>query len=310
MQEDFHHDPGSQSEKRHAALTSVFAAVGLTGIKVVVGVLTGSLGILAEAAHSALDLVAAVVTLLAVRVSGKPADEDHLYGHGKVENLSALFETVLLLATCAWIVYEAVQRLFFQHVTIDVSVWAFLVMVVSIVVDVSRSRLLYKTARKYGSQALEADALHFRTDIWSSTVVIFGLVCVLVAQKLPRLASLEKADSLAALIVAAIVVYISVELGIRSIKPLLDTAPAGLRVQITQAVEAMPEVIDCHQVRVRSSGAHLFVDAHVSVDGKQSLEEAHRLTEEIEEVIRRIAPGADVTVHPEPAPRSERPPQS
>jgi len=294
------HSYGAQREKSRAASSSVFAAVGLTGIKLVVGVLTGSLGILAEAAHSGLDLVAAIVTWMAVRVSGKPADADHLYGHGKVENLSALFETLLLLATCAWIIHEAIHRLFYHPVHIEVTVWAFVIMFTSIVVDISRSRLLYRTARKYHSQALEADALHFRTDIWSSAVVILGLVCVLVAGRVPGLAFLEKADSVAALVVAAIVVYISVQLGIRSVKPLLDTAPKGLREEIIAAVEALPGVIDCHQVRVRSAGAHLFVDAHVSVDGKQSLEEAHRLTEEIEDVIGRVAPRADVTVHPEP----------
>ena len=295
------HSHTAQREKGRAAGSSVFAAVGLTGMKLVVGLLTGSLGILAEAAHSGLDLVAAIITWMAVRVSGKPADEDHPYGHGKVENLSALFETLLLLATCVWIVHEAVQRLFFRPVEIEVNAWAFLVMLASILVDISRSRLLYRTARKYHSQALEADALHFSTDIWSSAVVILGLVCVLVARGVPGLAFLEKADSLAALLVAAIVVYISVQLGIRSIKPLLDTAPAGLRPEIVRVVEALPGVIDCHQLRVRTAGAHLFVDAHVSVDGKQSLEEAHRLTEEIEAVICRVAPGADVTVHPEPA---------
>src|SRR5512133_1349513 len=122
-------------EKQTAALSSVIAAVGLTSFKIVVGILTGSLGILAEAAHSALDLVAALVTLFAVRISGKPADEDHRYGHGKIENLSAMFETLLLLFTAVWIIYEAIQRLFFKPVEVEVSFWAFLVMAVSIVID-------------------------------------------------------------------------------------------------------------------------------------------------------------------------------
>ena len=136
-------------------------------MKCVVGLITGSLGILAEAAHSALDLVAAVVTLLAVSVSDKPADRDHTYGHGKVENFSALIETVLLFVTCAWIIYEAVVRIFFKAVHVDPSLWAFLVMVVAIAVDVSRSRMLAAAAKKHQSQALEADALHFSTDVWS-----------------------------------------------------------------------------------------------------------------------------------------------
>src|SRR5512135_2943975 len=142
-------------EKRSAALTSVVAAVFLTGMKIVVGILTGSLGILSEAAHSGLDLVAAAVTLFAVRVSGRPADPEHTYGHGKIENLSALFETVLLLVTCVWIIYEAINRLFFHEQAVDPSFWAFAIMITSIVVDYTRSRVLYRAAKKYDSQALE-----------------------------------------------------------------------------------------------------------------------------------------------------------
>ena len=131
-----------QQEKRWAALTSLVAAVGLTAFKIIVGVLTGSLGILAEAAHSGLDLVAALMTYLAVRFSDRPPDRTHLYGHGKIENLSALFETLLLLATCVWIVREAVHRLVSHQAQIEVTFWSFAVMVVSIVVDASRARVL------------------------------------------------------------------------------------------------------------------------------------------------------------------------
>jgi cation diffusion facilitator family transporter len=298
MSHDHH---SAMQEKSGAALSSVFAAVGLTGMKLVIGVLTGSLGILAEAAHSGLDLVAALITLIAVRISGRPADANHPYGHGKVENLSALFETVLLLATCAWIIYEAIERLFFRPIHVDATAWAFIVMGISIAVDISRSRLLYKMARKHHSQALEADALHFSTDIYSSAVVLLGLAGVVIADRVPQLAFLEKADSVAALIVAAIVIYISIQLGIRSIKPLLDTAPDGVAAQVIAVTEALPGVIDCHNVRVRHSGAHVFIDAHVSLDGSQTLEAVHRLTEEIEAAIGRAVPRADVTVHPEPA---------
>ena len=163
-----------------AAGTSVIAAIFLTTMKLIVGLATGSLGILAEAAHSALDLGAALITFFAVRVSDRPADETHLYGHGKVENLSALAETILLFVTCGWIIYEAVNRLFFEMVEVDPSIWAFLTMGISIVVDFSRSRVLSRAAKKYQSQALEADALHFSTDIWSSSVVIIGLALAVV----------------------------------------------------------------------------------------------------------------------------------
>lgn len=176
-------------EKKIVAATSVVAAVFLTGGKLTVGLLTGSLGILAEAAHSALDLVASAITFFAVRISDRPADESHLYGHGKVENLSALAETQLLLITCVWIIYEAMQRLFFVSVKVDASLWAFLIMAISIAVDFSRSRALSRVAKKYKSQALEADALHFRTDIWSSAVVIAGLALVRFGEHLAFLVS-------------------------------------------------------------------------------------------------------------------------
>ena len=292
--------PSGEKEKHTAALSSVVAAIGLTSFKIVVGLLTGSLGILAEAAHSGLDLVAALVTFLAVRLSGKPADNDHLYGHGKIENLSALFETLLLLGTCVWIIYEAVQRLFYKKVEIDVSIWAFIVMVTSIGIDFSRSRLLYRTARKYHSQALEADALHFSTDIWSSTVVIAGLLLVWISELVPSLNFLRQADAVAALGVAIIVVYVSFQLGIRTVQALLDSAPAGLADHIKTVVESLPGVADCHNVRVRHSGPSYFIDVHVLLDGEQSLTEAHALTETIEDAIKNILPEADITVHPEP----------
>ncbi len=287
-------------EKRWAALTSVVAAIALTSFKIIVGLATGSLGILAEAAHSGLDLVAAVVTFLAVRLSGKPADKEHQYGHGKIENLSALFETFLLLLTCVWIIYESIQRLFFKTVEIDVTFWAFLVMIVSITIDFSRSRVLYRAARKHNSQALEADALHFSTDIWSSSVVIAGLFLVKLSEWVPGLTFLKQADAVAAMVVAGIVVYVSMQLGIRTIHGLLDTAPKGMAEKIQATVEGLLGVIDCHHVRVRYSGPQIFVDAHILVSPDLTIVEVHDLTDKIEAVIRQIIPGADITVHPEP----------
>ncbi len=292
----------AEREKKQAAMSSVIAAAGLTSLKIVVGVVTGSLGILAEAAHSGLDLVAALVTFLAVRTSGKPADKEHLYGHGKVENVSALFETLLLLMTCAWIVYEAIQRIFFRAVEMEISIWAFIVMGISIIVDINRSRMLYKAARKHNSQALEADALHFRTDIWSSSVVILGLIGVKIGEWVPKLGFLHKADAVAALGVALIVIYVSIELGIRTVQALLDVALPGMAEKITTTVEAIPEVMNCHNVRLRHSGPYVFADLHVLVDGNLSLQEAHAVTEVIVDAIHEIVPNADVTVHPEPMP--------
>ena len=291
----------AQKEKRSAALSSVIAAVGLTSFKIIVGILTNSLGILAEAAHSGLDLVAAIMTYFAVRMSDKPADQQHQFGHGKVENLSALFETVLLLITSAWIVYEAVQRLFFKSVHVEASIWSFIVMGTSIIIDYTRSRILYRAARKYNSQALEADALHFSTDIWSSAVVILGLIGVMLAKHVPGLDWMHKADAIAASIVALIVVYIIAELGGRTIQALLDAAPKGLAKKVEQSATAVPGVVDAHAVRIRPSGALWFIDLHVTMDGSCTLNAAHAATEAIEKAIQAKIPKADVTVHVEPA---------
>lgn len=295
----------AEREKQAAAQSSVVAAVFLTILKIIAGVLSGSLGILSEAAHSGLDLVAALITYFAVRVSDEPPDRAHLYGHGKIENLSALAETLILLVTCVWIIYEAVQRLFYKDVHVEASIWTFLVMIISIAVDISRSRMLNEVADRHNSQALKADALHFSTDIWSSGVVLLGLGALKLAELNPQLSFLTQADAVAALGVALIVVGVSIQMGRRTIDALLDTAPSGLALQIREAVETLPRVVDCHRVRVRPSGPHLFIDAHVVMDGEMSLRKAHDLTEQIEEVIGELLPNADITVHPEPAPEAK-----
>jgi cation diffusion facilitator family transporter len=296
----------AEAEKRWAAGSSVLAAVGLTAFKIVVGLATGSLGILAEAAHSGLDLAAAIITFFSIRFSSKPADADHRYGHGKVENLSALVETALLLVTCVWIIYSAVERLRTGKIEIEVNIWAFLVIVTSIVVDVSRSRVLSRAAKKYGSQALEADALHFSTDIWSSAVVLLGLICVKLSDWRTDWSVLHYADAVAALIVAVFVIGVSIRLGMRSVHGLLDAAPTGLESRIRAAADAVPGVLDCHNIRFRRSGNQLFVDMHVHVDGEQTLRQAHVLTDEIERAVQTVLPEADVTVHAEPLPDAPR----
>ena len=292
----------AESEKKAAAGNSVIAALFLTSMKLVVGILTGSLGILAEAAHSGLDLVAAVITFLAVRVSDRPADHEHPYGHGKIENFSALIETVLLFVTCAWIIYEAVRRLAFKTVEIDPSLWAFLIMAVSIGIDVSRSRMLARAARKHHSQALEADALHFSTDVWSSSVVIVGLLFVWLGKNVfsGHAEIFQKADAVAALGVAFIVLFVSYKLGKRTVDVLLDRAPDGLSQKISEAAGAIEGVLSVGQVRLRRSGPSVFVDMTVDVDRNLSFERTHAIAESVEACVQRVAPGADVVIHTDP----------
>ncbi len=288
-------------EKARIAGTSVLAALFLTGFKAIVGFATGSLGIAAEALHSALDLVATAMTYAAVRIADRPADDDHHYGHGKVESFSALIETGLLIVTCIWIIWEAVQRTFFRSVEVEPSVWAFVVMVTSIGIDWGRSRALMRVARRHHSQALEADALHFSTDIWSSAVVIVGLGMVKLSEFIGYRSVLLRADAVAALGVALIVLSVSYRLGRSTVDSLLDRAPSGVAPRISEEALRVPGVLDCRRVRVRKVGPVLFVDLVVDVARTLPLEEAHAVASAVEDSIRGLEPRADVTVHFEPA---------
>lgn len=295
----------ADKEKRAAALSSVFWALLLTVLKLAAGLATNSLGILSEALHSGLDLVAAAITYFAVRVAAKPADKTHHYGYGKVENLSALAETVLLLVTCTWIVREAVDRLFFSSVEVSPSLWGVGVIAISLIVDINRSRMLHRVAKKHNSQALEADAMHFTTDIWSSGVVLLGLLCVWGASYLPPdhwlAAVLHKSDAVAALFVSGIVVMVGLRLSRKAVSALLDGSGAehtqALETALTQALPDFP----VRRIRLRESGADVFVDVTVEVPASMPLESAHEVTRQVELVISSVLPTADVIVHAEPA---------
>lgn len=301
-------EKSEQKEKDSVAGLSVLAAVFITVFKLIIGLLTHSLGILAEAAHSALDLVAAVVTFFAVKISSRKPDEKLEFGYGKVENLSALFETFLLLVTCVWIIYEAIQRLFFKSVQVEVSIWSFIVMLTSITIDVTRSRALMKAAKKHGSQALEADALHFSTDVWSSAVVIGGLVLITLGEILKKYTNvspvvttwLHRADAIAALGVSIIVIYVSLELGKRTIDGLLDTAPKGKRQEIIDQVSTIPGLIKVRQVRIRPSGPSTFVDMILEIPRNASFEEAHNIGVQAKAIVKKLIDRVDVIVHMDP----------
>jgi len=289
-------------EKRTVAGNSVLAALVITSLKIVVGLATLSLGILSEAAHSGLDLIAALVTFFSVRVSDKPADADHQYGHEKVESFSAFIETGLLLLTCVWIVYEAVKRLFFHSVDIEPSATAFLVMLLSMAVDAWRSRALGAMAKKYDSQALEADALHFSTDIWSSAVVILGLALVW-AGRAYRVQWLRQADPIAALFVACVVVYVSWRLARKTIDTLLDAAPAGVRNQILDRIATVDGVLEVERVRIRKSGSRFFADVSLGLARNLTFQRSEQVSDTVTARVREILPDADVMVHSVPRAR-------
>ena len=282
-----------EKEKKRVAGISVIAAIFLTSFKLLIGLLTGSLGILSEALHSGLDLVAAVITYFSVRMSDKPADKNHHFGHGKIENFSALIETILLVITCAWIVFEATNRLISGNTHIQVTKWSYLVVVSSIIIDVTRSRALYKVARKYNSQALEADALHFSTDIWSSAVVLVGLLCANFG--------IYAADAIAALGVAIIVLSISFRLGKRAVNVLLDRSPAHLRNEIATIIKSVPEVIHFHDLKVRVAGAETFINVTIHVNPGLRINEAHAISHKVEALICQKISRCKVQVHYEPS---------
>jgi len=291
-------------EKKRAAILSIGSAALLLGLKTFLVVRTDSLGVLSEALHSGLDLVAAVITFLSVRVSDQPADEGHPYGHGKFENFSAFMETGLLILTAIYIIYEAFSRLFFRTVHIQPSLIAILVLFVALAIDMTRARALNAVAKKHTSEALEADALHFSTDVWSTIVVIIGVALVW-AGDYWHISWLVYADSIAGLGVAGVIVWVGSQLGKRTLDALLDAAPEGLQKEITRAVGRMDGVLEVERVRVRRAGNRHFVDATVSVPRTDSLEKVHALTDAIEKCISEIVP-SDVIVHAEPrAPRDE-----
>lgn len=276
-------------EKQWVAFTSVIAAIVLTITKLVVGLWTNSIGILSEALHSALDLFAAGITLYAVRKASQPPDPDHHYGHWRVENLSALIETILLLVTVIWIFYEALRRIIFHDLAIEVNILAFGVIVFAIIVDFSRARALKRVAKKYDSQALEADALHFSTDILSSSVVFVGLLFTYLGFSL--------GDPLGAMGVAFIVLYLTIKLGREAIDILLDRAPSGLSTSIHRAIEDVDGIKECGRVRLRKAGPITFVDIVCHVEESISHAMAHEISVNARKTAEQIIGRADVVVH-------------
>lgn len=297
----------AQREKKMVALSSVGAAIGLTSFKFIVALLTGSLGILAEAAHSGLDLVASLMTFFAVRVADRPADATHHYGHGKVENLSAFLEAGLLLLTALWIIYEALRHIIYpEEGHVDASIWAFIVMFIAIAVDYTRSRALQRVARKLGSQALEADALHFNTDIWSSLVVIVGLFLIRLTQSFPLPSWMGLSDSVAALGVSGIVIWVSLRLIKETIDALLDRAPEEFATLIQNSIRGVEGITEVRRVRVRRAGNKLFADIVIAAPRISTFVQTHELSERVEKAAmdgvhtRSPQAEADVLVHVEP----------
>jgi len=282
-----------QREKEYVALTSIVASAGLTIAKGIVGLSTGSLAILSEAGHSLIDCGAAIMTYLAVRVSGKPADEEHHYGHGKIESVSALGETALLFLLSGIVIWEAVMRLIdHEPHNVVATYWAFGVIIASIVIDFFRARALTRTAKATRSQALEADALHFSSDMWSSGAVLLGLVGVWYG--------VAWADSAAALVVAVLVCVAGWRLGRKTIDTLTDTAPKGAAETITHIVGMVPGVVAVEQVRARDAGDRTFVDVTVAVNRALPLERVAEIKAAVAAALAANMPRTEASVTTDP----------
>lgn len=278
-------------EKTKVALISIIASASLALFKFVIAQMTGSLAILSESLHSGLDIMAAIMTLYAIRMVIRPPDLEHPYGYAKFESITSLAETILLFVAAVWIFYDGFQRIFFIHSEPEITFFSFAVMIVSILVDYSRSKTLYRIAHKYGSQALEADALHFKTDMLTSGVVLIGLVIV-------YLFGISNADSYAAIIVAGVIVYTSLGLGRRTLDVLLDKAPKGIQGQILESITGFEGVKNVHSVRVRKVISETFVDLHIEVPRIYTHDKAHKIATNVENKIRNeILPDSDVVVH-------------
>jgi cation diffusion facilitator family transporter len=281
------------NDKEQVALGSIAASAALTVAKGIVGLLTGSLAILSEAGHSLLDLAATVLTYFAVRISGKPADAEHQYGHGKMESVTALAETALLFLLTGVVIWEAARRLAgAEGPPVMATAAAFAVIVGSIVVDFFRARTLRRVARQTSSEALDADALHFSSDMWSSVAVLIGLGGVALGYPL--------SDAIAAIVVAIFICIAGWRLGRRTIDTLTDTAPAGVSERVAAIARKMPGVVAVERARVRPAGAVLFVDLGVAVSRTLPLDRVSAITDQLTGAIHAALPQAEVTITTEP----------
>jgi len=287
------------STARRTALLSFLAALALVATKLLVGLATSSLGILAEALHSGLDAVAALLSLYAVGVAERPPDEQHQYGHGKAQHLAALSEAAILAAVAIWIGFEAVMRLRSGGGDVQPEWYAFVLLFGVLIVDATRWSVSFRTGTRERNAALLASAWHFASDFAGTTAVLIGLA--LVSAGYPR------ADAVAALTVAGLVLVAAARLALRNIDALMDRAPSGLDRQIGQIAQAVPGVAEVRSVRVREAGGESFADVVIGVSRLEGLERSHQTMDEVEDAVRSQIGPAQVTVHVEPSTGAEAP---
>jgi cation diffusion facilitator family transporter len=287
------------AQKRRAALNSIVAATAMTLLKLVVGLLSGSLGVLSDAAHSGLDLIGAFLTFLSVRVSDKPADEDHTYGHGKIENVSAFIEAGLMAISSVWIIAEALSHIARHTIQLHHSIWPVFVLLLSIAVDYWRSRQLREAARRTGSPALETDAFHFASDIWATLAVLAGLGASWAGARF-GIPWLQFADPFAAIVVSLMILRLTIHLTRKTIAELIDEIPAETRQRVIDAAASIDGVLAVEQARVRRSGASYFADLTLALPRRFTFEHTGEVVRAATEAVDRALPGTDVVIHTVP----------
>ena len=290
---------GFSAEKRRVALHSMLAAAAMTLLKLGAGLLSGSLGVLSDAAHSGLDMVGSMLTFISVQVSDRPADEDHTYGHGKFENFSSFGEVLLMAVSSGWIIWEAIQRMLHHGKELQGFVWSVAVVLCSIAVDFWRSRRLKAVADRTGSSALATDAFHFASDIWSSLAVLAGLGASWVGAHF-GVAALRYADPLAAVVVSLLILRLTVRLGHEAVSVLLDEIPAETRLRLIEDVVRVPGVLSVEQARVRRAGANYFADLTLALPRRYTFEHTGELVQSATDAVHRTLPDADVVIHTVP----------
>jgi cation diffusion facilitator family transporter len=281
------------------ARLSILSNSSLIAMKLIIGLLSGSISVLSEALHSFIDLAAALMAFFSIRLAQRPADKQHPYGHGKVENVSGVLEAVLVFAAAALIIYESVKKLI-HYEPIQRLELGFIVMLVSGAVNIIVSRILYRVASEEHSVALEADALHLKTDVYSSFGVAGGLLMIVVLERFAGLAWASYLDPVVAIVIALVILKESWAMLTKAFGPLLDTSLSPQEIsEIERCVRRHPDV-GLHSLRTRSAGGKRHIDFHLTVSEAASVREAHELCDVIERDIKRLLPNTSVLIHVEP----------
>jgi len=287
--------------KRQVALLSVISNTTLVVLKLAVGLAIGAVSVISEAIHSGVDLIAAGIAWYSVRTSGIPADREHPFGHGKIENISGTVEAILIFLAAGWIMYEAAQKIISPE-PLEMAAWGIAVMLLSAVVNTFVSRKLFRVGKETDSVALIADGWHLRTDVYTSAGVMAALAVIWTADLLAPEVDLHWVDPAAAIGVALLIIKAAWDLTRQSARDLLDVQLPGEEIARIESLilKRRPVVKGYHQLRTRKSGHFRFVEVHIKVDSGMTVEASHRITQEFAREIRERFPGASVTTHVEP----------